>query len=645
MNATRRARELSLRGIILGALITLVFTASNIYLGLKVGLTVASSIPAAVISMAVLRAMGGSSILENNIVQTQASAAGTLSCVFASLPALIMVGYWQHFPFIETALLSAAGGMTGVLFTIPLRRAMVTESALPYPEGVAAAEILKAGEKDTSPVALRALTGGGVIAAVVTFVSGGLRLLADEASVTLSWGHAIFRGSCGFSLAMLGAGYLVGIEGGLAMLLGAVLAWGGFVPFLTAHEANPANLGPDAHATSVWMHDVRFIGAGMIAIASIWTLGCMMGPIIGGIRASLRAAPAGGRHDDGGDLPLRQVGLLAAGISIVLTGMFIAFLAPFGGVTAGTIGLALTGMACCMLIGFLVAATCGYMAGIVGSSSSPISGIAIVAVILIASLFIGMRALGLFPASVGEHGGIAFCLYILSALIASAAISNDNLQDLKTGQLVGATPWRQQVALLIGCATGALVIPPVLNILYQTYGFVGYLPHPGMDPTRALAAPQPALLMMIASGIFLHQLDWNMLAIGGVLAVVTIATDLLLRRRGRSLPPLAVGIGIYLPPAVTVTLAVGALVGWICNRRRVPSATGSSQVGTMLASGLIVGESLMGVALSAVAGFAGRDSALSILPAGVPPIVPGMAGAVVFAGMCVWFIRYVLRAR
>ncbi|PYD63771.1 OPT family oligopeptide transporter [Gluconacetobacter entanii] len=643
MKATRMPRELSLRGIVLGALITLVFTASNIYLGLKVGLTVASSIPAAVISMAVLRALGGASILENNIVQTQASAAGTLSCVFASLPALIMIGYWQHFPFVETALISAAGGMTGVLFTIPLRRAMVTESALPYPEGVAAAEILKAGEKDTSPAALRALTGGGVIAAVITFASAGLRLLADEASVTLSWGGAVFRGSCGFSLAMLGAGYLVGIEGGLAMLLGAVLAWGVFVPFLTAHEADPAHLAPAAHAASVWMHDVRFIGAGMIAVASVWTLARMMGPIVRGIHSSLRSTSAGGVANDGGDLPLRQVGLLAGGISVVLTVMFIAFLAPFGGISAGTVGLALVGMLCCMLIGFLVSATCGYMAGIVGSSSSPISGICIVAVILIASLFVGMRALGLFPASVGDHGGIAFCLYILSALTASAAISNDNLQDLKTGQLVGATPWRQQVALLIGCATGALVIPPVLNILYQTYGFVGYLPHPGMDPTHALAAPQPALMMMIASGIFLHQLDWNMLAVGGGLAVMVIVTDLALRRHGRALPPLAVGIGIYLPAAVTVTLAVGALVSWVCARRG--SDARAAQIGTMLASGMIVGESLMGVALSAVAGFAGRDSALSIMPAGVPAAVPDIAGAMVFAGMCVWFARYVLRAR
>ncbi|PYD72276.1 OPT family oligopeptide transporter [Novacetimonas hansenii] len=644
MKSTRMSRELSLRGIVLGALITLVFTASNVYLGLKVGLTVASSIPAAVISMAVLRALGGSSVLENNIVQTQASAAGALSCVFAALPSLIMIGYWQHFPFLETTLISAAGGMTGVLFTIPLRRAMVNESALPYPEGVAAAEILKAGEKDTSPAALRALTGGGMIAAIITFASTGLRLLAEDASVTLTWGNAVFRGSCGFSLAMLGAGYLVGIGGGLAMLLGAVLAWGVFVPFLTAHEANPDHLTPTAHATIVWMHDVRFIGAGMIAVAAIWTLGCMMGPIIRGLSASLRATSIGGAQaDNDADLPLRQVGLLSAGIGMVLLVMFIAFLAPFGGVNAGTVGLALVGMLCCMLIGFLVAATCGYMAGIVGSSSSPISGICIVAVILLASLFVGMRAVGLFPASVGDHGGIAFCLYILSALTASAAISNDNLQDLKTGQLVGATPWRQQVALLIGCVTGALVIPPVLNILYQTYGFVGYLPHPGMDPTHALAAPQPALMMMIASGIFLHQLDWNMLAIGGALAVVVIVTDLVLRRHGRTLPPLAVGIGIYLPAAVTVTLAIGALVSWVCARRGANAH--SSQIGTMLASGLIVGESLMGVTLSAVAGFAGRDSALSIMPAGIPAVVPDIAGAMVFAAMCVWFARYVLRAR
>ncbi|WP_042058162.1 OPT family oligopeptide transporter [Acidomonas methanolica] len=642
MNAAGRAGgELSWRGIVLGALITLVFTASNVYLGLKIGLTIASSIPAAVISMAVLRMLGRSTVLENNMVQTQASAAGTLSCVFAAVPALVMVGYWRNFPYWQTMLISLAGGMTGVLFTIPLRRALVTRSALPYPEGVACAEILHASSPEGDAASVRALASGGVIAALMTLAGGGLRLFSDGVGAVASLGNAVFRIHGSFSLALFGTGYLVGIGGGLAMLFGVAIGWGVAVPWLTA-LTDHAGATPQALATAIWLHKVRFLGAGTIAVAAVATLLSLMGPVASGLKEALSARHRATAGDSDRDLP--PVAILAIGVVLTLTlaALFALFLHPALPFGAGMAVPVLLGLAACVVLGFLVAAACGYMAGIVGSSSSPISGIGIIAIVLLSLAMLGLEALHLLPpafAAQDQKLAIAFGLFVLTALTASAAISNDNLQDLKTGQLVGASPWRQELALLIGCVVGAVVIPPVLNVLYQAYGFVGTLPRPGMDATRALAAPQPALMAAIAEGILLGGLDWPMILIGAALGLGLVALDRIARRFGFAVPPLAVGMGIYLPSDISVTIAFGAVVSWLVLRGR---KQGEGGIGTMLASGFIVGESLMGVALAAVSGAAGRSDALAL------PVAPGLAtllGGAAFLGVALWFARMLRQSR
>lgn len=658
---TPSVRELTVRGLILGALITIVFTASNVYLGLRIGLTFASSIPAAVISMAVLRALGRSTLLENNMVQSQASAAGTLSCVFATFPGLIMTGFWHSFPFWQTAGLSLAGGIAGVLFTIPLRRALVTESALPYPEGVAAAEILRAGGETGNSKSLSALIGGSIVAGVFSFACSGLQILADTVSITGSVGAAVFRFSGGLSLALLGAGYLVGLAGGMAMLLGCVLAWGLGVPWLTAHMPNPEHLDAASFANAIWLHKVRFIGAGAIAISSLWTLVELMGPVLRGLSSVFRNRSGALVPDADRDLSPRTMMALLAVTVLLLGGLFAAFLAPMAhGIWPAVCAAVLF----CVVFGFVMAAACGYMAGIVGSSSSPISGIIIIAAVLCALMILGLESLGLMPAEMMAEGqtlATGFTILLLSAITATVAISNDNLQDLKTGQLVGASPWKQEVALIAGCVVGAAVIPPVLNLLYQAYGFAGApMPRPGMDPAHALAAPQPALIAMIAKGIFTQSLDWSMLSIGFGLGAVLIGLDLLLRRRQLSLPPLGVAVGIYLPASVSVTLAVGAVLGWVLNsalkKRRAPATPTEdashqpdgtapehdASIGTMLASGFIVGESLIGVALAVLSGALGKDNALSLaafLPAGTPAIL----GLVAFCAVCLWFSRKVLQ--
>ena len=621
------------------------------------------------------------------MVQTQASAAGTLSSIIFVLPGLLMIGHWQGFPFGLTLAICASGGILGVLFTIPLRRAMVVDSDLPYPEGVAAAEILRVGSEgdegtpsaDTKPAAngkasagneasgVREIAFGGIVSALFAFATAGLKVLGESITAWIPAGAAVFRLTTGFSLALIGAGYLIGIVSGLAILLGAVLTWGIAVPVLTAITPNPDGVAMAAFANGLWQHKVRFIGAGVIGVAAIWTLITLAKPMVDGVKTSFAAlgkSRGAGKQGSGEALgrteqdlsPFWVIGLtlLCVAVWVVTFGVFLAD-APlsFGGVAT----LVVCSVVFAVVFGFLVAAACGYMAGLVGSSASPISGIGIVAVVLVSLLILSVsQASGLLDTTEGSKLAIALALFTTSAVIAIATISNDNLQDLKTGWLVGATPWRQQVALLVGCVVGAAVIPPVLNLLYNAYGFTDALPRAGMDPSQALSAPQAILMTAIAKGIFTHKLDWSMLGIGAVLGLALIAIDAVLAKRGgvARVPVIAVGIGIYLPPTIGSVLVIGALLGWISHRvlkARAkaqgkdfgPFAEAAERRGVLLASGLIVGESLVGVAMAMVVGFTGSDAPLAIVGSGFAPTSEWLALAV-FAGICVVIVRRVLSA-
>ncbi|HHF6227683.1 TPA: OPT family oligopeptide transporter [Haemophilus influenzae] len=603
-------KELTVRGIILGALITVIFTASNVYLGLKVGVTFASSIPAAVISMAVLKFFKDSSILENNMVQTQASSAGTLSSVIFVLPGLLMMGYWQDFPFWQTMLICAAGGTLGVLFTIPLRRAMVVNSNLPYPEGVAAAEILKAGNHADGDSGVKDIAYGGVLAGLVAFLTNGLRVMADGASAWIQTGKAAFQLPMGFSLALLGAGYLIGIVGGIAMLIGVILTWGVAVPYFTMSEDIAADASLIDSAMTVWKTKVRYIGVGTIGIAAIWTLLILMKPMIEGMVHSFRMLKGGqeaSEHRIDIDLsPKTMIYILIATVALIVISLhhFIAA-APISPELSILLVVVCTFLA--VFIGFFVAVASGYMAGLVGSSSSPISGIGIISVIVISLVLVSIgNASGLFETVDGQKFLTALTLFTASIVITTACISNDNLQDLKTGLLVEATPWRQQVALIIGCFVGALVIAPVLEILYHAYGFSGALLRPDMDPSQALSAPQATLMTAISQGIFTNKLEWTYILTGVGLGAVLITIDAFLKKVSNkvfSLPVIAVGIGIYLPPSINTPVIVGAFLAWIMARHiaklgNKEVSAKAERFGTLFSAGLIVGESLMGVILA-----------------------------------------------
>ena len=653
-------KELTFRGIILGALITVIFTASNVYLGLKVGMTFASSIPAAVISMAVLKFFKDSSILENNMVQTQASSAGTLSSVIFVLPGLLMMGYWQDFPFWQTMLICAAGGTLGVLFTIPLRRAMVVNSDLPYPEGVAAAEILKAGNHADGDSGVKDIAYGGVLAGLVAFLTNGLRVMADGASAWIQTGKAAFQLPMGFSLALLGAGYLIGIVGGIAMLIGVILTWGVAVPYFTMSGDIAADASLIDAAMVVWKTKVRFIGVGTIGIAAIWTLLILMKPMIEGMLHSFRMLKGGqaeSEHRIDIDLsPKTMIYILIATVVLIVISLhhFIAA-APISPELSILLVVVCTFLA--VFIGFFVAAASGYMAGLVGSSSSPISGIGIISVIVISLVLVSIgNASGLFETVDGQKFLTALTLFTASIVLTTATISNDNLQDLKTGLLVDATPWRQQVALIIGCFVGALVIAPVLEILYHAYGFSGALPRPDMDPSQALSAPQATLMTTISQGIFTNKLEWTYILTGVVLGAVLITIDAFLKKVSNKvfgLPVIAVGIGIYLPPSINMPVIVGAFLAWIMTRHiaklgNKEVSAKAERFGTLFSAGLIVGESLMGVILAFIIAASvttgGSEAPLSLNLENWD-IIGEWLGLIVFIVGIVIFASRVLRAK
>ena len=658
-------RELTLRGTILGAFITVIFTASNVYLGLKVGLTFSSAIPAAVISMAILRLFSGSTILENNMVQTQASAAGTLSSIIFVLPGLLMIGYWQSFPFWLTLAICAAGGMLGVLFSIPLRHVMVVKSNLPYPEGVAAAEILKAGSKTEGNDAndgLKDILFGGVVASVVSLFTNGFRILSDSTAYWFTAGKSIFQLPMGFSLALLSAGYLIGIMSGIAVLIGTIIAWLFGIPILSLISDYDSSQPLSQIAMGFWAKDIRFIGAGTIAIAAIWTLLTLIKPVIEGLKISFKTMRSDVSASDiapiDQDLSPKTIFLIMAGMLIILLITFYAFIADSGLSLGVAWSLVICAVLFAFIMGFLVAAACGYMAGLVGSSASPISGIAIVAAIVISLILLGLGEMnGMLDSIEGTNFATALALFTTSAVLAVACISNDNLQDLKTGYLVQATPWKQQVALLIGCIVGAIVIAPILEILYNAYGFTGAVPRPDMDQSQVLAAPQATLMTTIAKGIFSHNLDWTMILIGLAVGAVIIIIDLVLAANNSKfrLPALAVGLGIYLPPSITMPIFVGTVLSWIIKRNAYAKARTLKlnpeeeykkidRKAALIASGLIVGESLVGVILAVVIVISiasgGSDAPLAI--SADLGVLPQYLGLLVFVAVCILFIRRAL---
>lgn len=664
--ASRTLPEITVKAVVLGVLLSAILAGANAYLGLKVGMTVSASIPAAVISMAVLRMFRESNILENNIVQTAASAGESVAAgVIFTLPALIMLGYWGGFEFSSTASLALAGGVLGVLFTIPLRRALILEAGLRFPEGVATGEVLKAGTEGGEGV--RGIAFAGMAGALLKLAQTGFKLAGDRFTGAFSAGGAIFGFGSDLSVALLGVGYIVGLNIAILVFAGGLISWLFGIPIFTA-TATPETLqaiGGGASgfdlAEAVWSARIRYLGVGAMATGGIWALLSLMGPIRDGIRSSLAAMGQAGRGGADAvprteqDTPFTWVawGTVFMTIPILLVFLHVVDQGHLGIGTGLYWETILLGVAFALVAGFLFSSVAGYMAGLVGSSNNPISGVTIATILTISLILLAVLGSQIdFAAGGAQATAAAATAILVGAVVANAAaIAGDNMQDLKAGQLVGATPYKQQIMQMVGVVAGALVVAPVLQLLFQAYGLGDVFPREGMDPSQALQAPQATLMSAVADGVFNRNLPWTMIWIGVGVAVVIIAVDQWLKARKSEFrtPVLAVAVGIYLPLELTVPIFIGGMIAWGAGRvvraryrgseaDMADAVTRSERRGLLFSSGLITGEALVGILLAIPFAAAQSTDVLALAPAGFETVA-GWLGIAAFVAFCLWLYR------
>lgn len=633
-------RQLSPRAVVLSIILAMVLAAANTYLGLFAGLTIATAIPAAVVSMAVLRVLGGGSILENNIVQTGASAGSSIAAgVIFTLPALVLLGYWQDFRYGWVLAIAGLGGLLGVLFSVPLRRSMIVEEPLPFPEGKAAAEVLKAGE-NPGP-GLRLLGIAAAVGAVVKLAAeSGLRVVPDNATVAGFMGKYLGYMGTNLSPALLGVGYIIGLNIGIVVLLGSVLSYNIAIPLY--HALAPAldptlaaqlsGLSAADAASLIRAEKIRFLGVGAMLVGGVWTLFSLRGSLLSGVRSGIAAARKGAGDvvaETERDLPMKWMLVALVLFVVPLLLLYQAIVHDW---------LVSVPMAIIMVVaGFLFVSVSAYLAGLVGSSNNPVSGITI-ATILFAS-----AVLLLLLGADSPIGAVA-AIMIGAVVCCAAAVGGDNLQDLKAGYLVGATPWKQQLMLGIGAFSCALVMAPVLNLLSAAYG-IG--PATAEYP-NSLNAPQAMLMASVAKGMFGGDLPWDMIALGGVLGALIIAVDAGLKVRGSHfrVPVLAAAIGIYLPLELMVPIFLGGLLAHLVERshgidpRDEAARDRVHRPGTLFSAGLITGEALMGIAIAVPIVMSSRPDVLA-LPAGWHV---GQGGGLLVLGV-VAFLLYRVAAR
>ena len=573
--------EITIKSVILGILLSVILAAANAYLGLFAGMTVSASIPAAVISMGVLRFFKRSSILENNIVQTAASAGESLAAgVIFTIPALVLMGYWTDFDYIAIAEMSAVGGIIGVMFTIPLRRALIIEAKLTYPEGVATAAVLKAGDEARQNKEggkhLGMILKAGLVGGLLKLFQQGFSMWNQAAETAFGFRNAkgsrtIFGFGGDLSPALLGVGYIIGLNISILMIAGGLLSWMVVLPIYSTITGHPGPITMDI-ANEIWSTQIRYLGVGAMVVGGLWSIVKLVRPLINGIKASLNAHRASDRgvemKSTEQDISIKWV------IGIIAVSSIPLFLLYLDVLKSVPITLIMT--AVMLVFGFLFSAVAGYMGGLVGSSNNPISGVTI-ATILFSSLLL------LLLMGKGSPERAAGAIIIGAVVCCAASIAGDNLQDLKAGYILGATPWKQQIMQIIGTVSAAFALGLTLDILHTAYT-IG---------SETLSAPQATLMMSVAQGVFHGGLPWDMVAIGAALGIAIIIGDVILEKRGSSfrMPVLAVAVGLYLPISLSVPVFIGGLISYFTKER----TKNDSKKGLLFASGLITGEALMGI--------------------------------------------------
>jgi len=626
--------ELTVKAVVLGVVLSVVLAGANAYLGLFAGMTVSASIPAAVVSMGVLRLFRKHNILENNLVQTAASAGESLAAgVIFTLPALIILDYWTEFNFWWVTIIAAFGGVLGVLFTIPLRRSLIVEGKLKFPEGIATAEVLKTGEKGGA--GLRTIAQAALAGGLFKFGEAGLKIWHGVFETARGVGGSLVYFGSNLSPALLSVGYIVGLNIAVLIFLGGVANWYIAIPICAAHTSWPME-GEQAisavdFAYKLWSEKTRFIGVGGMVVGGLWTILKLRKSLVQGIQSGLQAYR---RFEDDPqeaaiprtekDMPMKWVLLMILGSVAPLFILYQVFVQQ----VSVSLPMALTMLGA----GFVFSAVAGYMAGLVGSSNNPISGVTI-ATVLVASLLLVVLM------GKGAENGPAAAIIIGAVVCCAAAIAGDNMQDLKAGYIVGATPWKQQVMQIVGTVSSAFVMAPILMLLFKAYGFKGH----ASATDNALAAVQANLMASVSKGVFEGGLPWSFMAIGVAVAVGIIILDIYLEHRGSSFraPVLAVAIGFYLPLELSVPICAGGILHFVLNRgyKKLKLAREavdeSNRRGLLFASGLITGEALVGILMAIPIVITGKKDVLAILsdPLGAWP------GIVLLAGVGYWLYR------
>lgn len=643
--------EITFKVIILAVLLTAILGAANAYLALKVGMTVASSIPAAVLAIGIFRFFRNSNVLEANIVQTIASAGeGIAQAICFVVPAFVILGFWKNFHYIEIAVIVIVGGAMGILLSVPLRRVLLSHRALSFPEGTAIGHMLIASKSSDSGQ-VKNMIFGSAVGAVIVFCQTGFKLVSEKIGFWFVGKSAVFGFGMGFNPALVALGYILGANSAATLLLGAIIGWLIGIPVLSYIYGFSNEGAPDAIVASLWSDHLRYVGVGIMMLGGVWTILNLLKPIYDGLRYSFEAM----RDRKGGkqiprtdkDIPLNFVlwGIGILSVIVFFTFLYLLKVNNFSFSHGFMLKLALIALTYILVGGFMSASLCGYLAGLVGSSNTPNSGILLCSVLLLSLLFAPILGAHMdLTAHVDKIAAGSFVL-LITALVACMSVSaNDNIQDLKAGQMVGATPWKQQTILFLGFVVSAFVIGPVLELLFSAYGIGEVFPRPNMNPHEVLQAPQASIMAAVTQGILGHSLDWTLLIVGALIAAAVIVVDELIKHTGYRLPVMSIGIGLYLSVDVATAIAAGGFAAGLAGiKLKSKLATEDSiqtakKPATLLACGVVAGAALMGVFLAIPFVIKGTSDALRVVPTSFKPIAEAL-GLLVTLALCIWFYK------
>lgn len=644
----RRLPEITLRVVALSILLTIVLAMSNAYLALKIGILVSASIPAAIVSMAVLRFARNANLLENNLVQTAASAGEAIAGgIVYTTPALILIHFWERFNYWENVAIALVGGMLGVLFSIPLRRVLVTDQRLAFPEGRAIAEVLIAGH--AKKIEFSDIFKGGLVGAVVELLQTGFHVVSQDIYGWVNWGKVIGGFEWGCSAPMLGVGYLIGLRVGLSLFVGALVGWLFGIPFMSWDNQQLVGLDPHSAVQILYDQKLRYVGVGAMLTAGIMTLSGIAKPFIRSMYSTWQAfqlSHTALRTERDLPFPYWMVAMISVGIGVL---GLLYWQLPIVDLHLNYTWNGTFVIGCVVyifIVGFICCAITGYFSGLVGVTATPGSAM-IIAGLLLAALMLRwmLSASGVSEIGDSKLAAAATTIFLGAIITGAAAIANDNMQDLKVGHLLGATPWKQQLMLGLGVVVAALIIPMVMQLLFSVYGIGDVLPHAGMDPTKTLPVPPATMMAAITQGVFNYNLPWHLLGGGAVIIVGALGLNVTLLNRS-PLSLLGVAMGIYLPLATSTPLFCGGLVAFLAQRHwhkhHIKGALESQQHryrrATLVACGLISGAAVMNIVLAVPFIFLQSADAMAIMPTSLQSIA-NYLGLIVGGLICVWLYR------